>query len=58
MNQGCWKLNCDKALHFLDWHAVMNFEDTVNMTSEWYKAFIIARIKLKKLLTIRYLIIF
>tara|TARA_B100001248_G_C27380982_1_gene456930 strand:- start:706 stop:1815 length:1110 start_codon:yes stop_codon:yes gene_type:complete len=36
---GLLKLNCDKALHFLDWHAVMNFEDTVNMTSEWYKAF-------------------
>ena len=33
------KLNCDKALHHLDWHAVMGFEDTVRMTSEWYRAY-------------------
>jgi CDP-glucose 4,6-dehydratase len=30
------KLNCDKALHYLHWRAVMGFEDTVRMTSEWY----------------------
>ena len=33
------KLNCDKALHFLQWHAVMCFEDTVKMTAEWYRAY-------------------
>jgi CDP-glucose 4,6-dehydratase len=33
------KLNCDKALHFLNWSAVMGFEDTVRMTAEWYGAF-------------------
>ena len=33
------KLNCDKALHFLKWHAVMGFEDTVKMTAEWYRAY-------------------
>lgn len=36
---GLLKLNCDKALHYLRWHAVMGFEDTVGMTAEWYRAF-------------------
>ena len=36
---GLLKLNCDKALHYLQWHAVMGFEDTVQMTAEWYRAY-------------------
>jgi CDP-glucose 4,6-dehydratase len=36
---GLLKLNCDKALHHLNWRAVMGFEDTVRMTSEWYGAY-------------------
>jgi len=36
---GLLKLNCDKALHYLHWEAVMNFEQTISMTVEWYKAF-------------------
>jgi CDP-glucose 4,6-dehydratase len=36
---GLLKLNCDKALHYLHWHAVMNFEGTVQMTAEWYRAY-------------------
>jgi CDP-glucose 4,6-dehydratase len=36
---GLLKLNCDKALHNLLWHAVMTFEDTVRMTAEWYRIF-------------------
>lgn len=36
---GLLKLNCDKALHYLHWHAVMGFEDTVRLTSEWYRMF-------------------
>lgn len=36
---GLLKLNCDKALYHLNWRAVMGFEDTVRMTSEWYKAY-------------------
>ena len=36
---GLLKLNCDKALHDLRWHAVMGFEDTVRMTSEWYRSY-------------------
>ena len=34
---GLLKLNCDKALHHLNWHAVMDFENTVRMTAEWYR---------------------
>jgi CDP-glucose 4,6-dehydratase len=36
---GLLKLNCDKALHHLQWHAVMGFEDTVRMTAEWYRSY-------------------
>lgn len=36
---GLLKLNCDKALHYLNWHAVMGFENTVQMTAEWYRAY-------------------
>jgi CDP-glucose 4,6-dehydratase len=33
------KLNCDKALHLLNWHAVLSFEETVKLTAEWYKTY-------------------
>ena len=36
---GLLKLNCDKALHYLHWNAVMGFEDTVRMTAEWYRSY-------------------
>jgi len=36
---GLLKLNCDKALHFLKWRAVMGFTDTVRMTAEWYRSY-------------------
>lgn len=36
---GLLKLNCDKALHYMRWRAVMGFEDTVRMTAEWYRAY-------------------
>jgi CDP-glucose 4,6-dehydratase len=36
---GLLKLNCDKALHFLKWHAVLDFEETVALTADWYKKF-------------------
>ena len=36
---GLLKLNCDKALHHLNWHGVMGFEDTVRMTAEWYRSY-------------------
>jgi CDP-glucose 4,6-dehydratase len=36
---GLLKLNCDKALHQLQWRAVLGFEDTVGMTAEWYRGY-------------------
>ena len=36
---GLLKLNCDKALSDLGWHAALHFEDTVKMTVEWYKEY-------------------
>jgi CDP-glucose 4,6-dehydratase len=36
---GLLKLNCDKALHHLQWRAVMGFEDTVRMTAQWYGSY-------------------
>lgn len=33
------KLSCDKVLGRLNWHAALNFEETVRMVAEWYKAF-------------------
>ena len=33
------KLNCDKAEFDLGWRSLLTFEDTVKMTSEWYREF-------------------
>ena len=32
------KLSCDKALHWLKWHAVLQFDETVAFTVDWYHA--------------------
>jgi len=34
---GLLKLNCDKALHYLDWGVTMNFDETIKMTADWYQ---------------------
>jgi CDP-glucose 4,6-dehydratase len=31
------KLNCDKALHFLNWQPVLDFSNTVRFTAQWYE---------------------
>lgn len=36
---GLLKLNCDKALHYLGWHATWDFSSTVRETVLWYKNF-------------------
>ena len=36
---GLLKLNCEKALSQLNWEPTMNFEQTVKMTTAWYKEF-------------------
>lgn len=33
------KLCCDKALNILNWHAVLDFFDTVRLTAQWYKTY-------------------
>jgi len=33
------KLCCDKALHFLGWHAVLRFNETVEFTVDWYQTY-------------------
>ena len=33
------KLNCEKAAQYLSWSAVLNFEQTVELTSEWYRSY-------------------
>jgi len=33
------KLNCDKALHDLGWEPTLDFEETVMLTSEWYRKY-------------------
>jgi CDP-glucose 4,6-dehydratase len=41
------KLSCDKALHLLDWSAVMEFSETVAFTVDWYAAWHAKRIDLR-----------
>ena len=36
---GLLKLNCDKSFNDLNWQSTLNFEQTIRMTVEWYKAF-------------------
>ena len=33
------KLNCDKAFHMLHWNAVLDFQETVELTAKWYQAY-------------------
>ena len=33
------KLNCNKARKILKWKAVLNFSDTINMVTDWYKIY-------------------
>ena len=33
------KLNCDKALVYLDWHSTLHYEECVHFIADWYKAF-------------------
>ena len=34
---GLLKLNCEKAISLLGWHAAMTFKETVQMTADWYQ---------------------
>ena len=35
---GLLALNCDKALHLLNWRALLNFEETAEFTANWYRS--------------------
>ena len=43
---GLLKLNCDKALFDLKWKSILEFEETVKMTVEWYKYYYQSKDKL------------
>ena len=34
---GLLRLNCEKAQHYLGWQAVLDFTETIKLTSEWYR---------------------
>ena len=36
---GLLKLNCDRALHVLEWKPTMRFKDTVKFTALWYNSY-------------------
>lgn len=36
---GLLKLCCDKALHKIGWRPVMDFAETIRLTSSWYRSF-------------------
>ena len=36
---GLLKLNCDKALHSLQWQATLTFKETAKWTGEWYRTY-------------------
>ena len=33
------KLNCNKAKKFLKWKSILNFDETIRLTTSWYKIF-------------------
>lgn len=33
------KLNCDKALAYLDWHSALHYEQCVKLIADWYRAY-------------------
>jgi CDP-glucose 4,6-dehydratase len=36
---GLLKLNCEKALHFLNWEPTLSYDETINFIGDWYNAF-------------------
>lgn len=37
------KLNCDKALAYLDWHSTLHYEECISFIAEWYKTFYVEK---------------
>ncbi len=36
---GLLKLNCDRALYYMQWQPTLEFEETVSLTANWYNEF-------------------
>lgn len=43
------KLNCEKAAQYLNWSAVLNFEQTVELTSDWYRSYYLQPSEIEKI---------
>ncbi|MCQ2310701.1 MAG: CDP-glucose 4,6-dehydratase [Paludibacteraceae bacterium] len=39
------KLNCDKALAYLNWHSTLHYEDCIRFIAEWYRAYYVDKNK-------------
>ena len=39
LESGLLKLNCDKALHHLNWEAILSTAEAIEFTSVWYKTY-------------------
>lgn len=39
------KLNCDKALAYLEWHSTLHYKECIKFIAEWYKEFYIGKNK-------------
>ncbi len=37
------KLNCDKALAYLNWHSTLSYEQCVKIIADWYRAFYVEK---------------
>ena len=37
------KLNCDKALAYLNWHSTLHYEQCVDLIADWYKAYYVEK---------------
>ena len=46
---GLLKLNCDKALHELQWQAVLSFQETAALTADWYKKQQLSNINMREI---------
>jgi CDP-glucose 4,6-dehydratase len=47
------KLNCDKALAYLNWHSTLHYEECVRFIAEWYKAYYVTKSQQMYALTTR-----
>ena len=39
LESGLLKLNCDKALNYLNWQAILSITETINFTGKWYNTY-------------------